>query len=162
MAAIEIGVAQALGVRTFRLDPLPNPDYALDPRRGQYSSVEVMRAFAAAAPAGNQKVVGITNQDLFIPVLTFVFGQAQLKGRLALVSLARLRQDFYSLPPDHSVLVARAVKEVAHELGHTLGLAHCPDRQCAMSVSTDVLQVDSKRAGYCATCAAMLRESEQQ
>lgn len=158
ISAIETGAVRVLGLGVRRLDPLPTPRHAFDARRNQYSSVEVMRAFAAAAPTGDAKVVGICEQDLFIPMLTFVFGQAQLGGRLALVSLARLRQEFYGLPPDHSVLIARAVKEVSHELGHTFGLAHCQDRLCSMSVSTDVRQVDGKHADYCRSCAALVRE----
>lgn len=155
LSAIEEGAARALGVETRRLDPLPDPLYAYDARRAQYSSVEVMRAFAAAAPAGDSKVIGITERDLFIPMLTFVFGQAQLGGRFAVVSLARLRQEFYGMPPDRDVFLGRAMKEVAHELGHTFGLAHCPDKTCAMSLSTDIRQVDGKRAAYCATCASV-------
>jgi archaemetzincin len=155
LSAIESGMSRTLGLETQRLNPLPDPDYAYDTRRRQYSSVEVMRAFLAAAPAGDSKVVGITERDLFIPMLTFVFGQAQLGGRLALVSLARLRQEFYGLPPDCSVFVGRALKEVSHELGHTFGLAHCPDRACAMSVSTGVAEVDWKRAEWCRSCTGL-------
>jgi archaemetzincin len=157
LAAVEAGVATLLEVETRRLAPLPEPSYAFDPRRGQYSSVEVMRAFALAAPAGDSKVLGITERDLFIPMLTFVFGQAQMNGRLALVSLARLHQEFYGLPADRSVLLGRALREAAHELGHTAGLAHCPDRYCAMSLSTDIAQVDRKQAAYCASCKALIR-----
>jgi archaemetzincin len=153
LSAIETGLAALLSVETRRLQPLPDPAYAFDPRRRQYSSVEVMRAFAAAAPPGDSKVIGVTARDLFIPMLTFVFGQAQLGGRLALVSLARLRQEFYGLPPDAAVLRARALTEAAHELGHTFGLAHCPDPLCAMSLSVDIRQVDAKRAAYCASCS---------
>lgn len=151
---------RTLGFELQLLDPLPDPEYAFDARRRQYSSIEVMRVFAGVAPAGDTKVVGITECDLFIPVLTFVFGQAQLGGRFAMVSLARLRQEFYGLPADRDVLCDRAVKEVAHELGHTFGLAHCPSLDCAMSLSTDIGQVDAKRAGYCDSCASALRETE--
>jgi archaemetzincin len=155
LCAIADGLAKLFKVEVKRLPPLPDPEYAFDPRRKQYGSVEVMRAFAAEAPGGDSKVIGITERDLFIPMLTFVFGQAQLGGRLALVSLARLRQEFYGLPPDPGVFTGRALKEVAHELGHTLGLSHCADKLCAMSLSTDIRQVDGKRAAYCQACAVM-------
>ena len=157
ISAIEMGAARFLDAEIRRLEPLPEPGHAFDARRGQYSSVEVMRSFVASIPPGDGKVIGICDRDLFIPMLTFVFGQAQLGGRSAVVSLARLRQEFYGLPPDESVLIGRAVKEVVHELGHTYGLVHCPDRLCSMSVSTDVRQVDAKRAELCVSCAAVLR-----
>ena len=159
LSAIEAGMVRNLGFEPRRLAALPEPDYAYDSKRRQYSSVEVMRAFLAAAPGGDTKVLGITERDLFIPMLTFVFGQAQLGGRLAVVSLARLRQEFYGLPADESVLLGRALKEVNHELGHTFGLAHCPDRNCAMSVSTGIGEVDVKNAAWCASCSSLVRDS---
>jgi archaemetzincin len=157
ISAIEKGTAKVLGVDIWRLGGLPDPVYAYDARRGQYSSVEVMKVFATAAPAGDSKVIGITERDLFIPMLTFVFGQAQLGGRFAVISLARLRQEFYGLPADPAVFLGRALTEVAHELGHTFGLAHCPEKTCAMSLSTDIRQVDGKRAEYCGSCGGRVR-----
>jgi archaemetzincin len=155
--AVEAG-AGWLGITFRRLSPMPDPAYAFDARRGQYNSVEVMQTLGKNTPADGSKVIGVTERDLFIPMLTFVFGQAQLGGRLALVSLARLRQQFYGLPGDQRLLIGRALKETLHELGHTLGLVHCNDSRCAMSLSTGIQQVDRKDARYCGTCARVLRD----
>ena len=78
---------------------------------------------------------------------------------MALVSLARLRQDFYGLPPDAPLLRERAAKEAVHELGHTFGLVHCPDAFCSMSLSSNIQQVDSKSGGLCPACSARIAEA---
>ncbi len=140
------------------LDPLPDPAPAFDPVRRQYNSVHVLRELVATCPPDAHRLVGLTDRDLFIPMLSFVFGQAQLGGQVALVSFARLRQEFYGLPPSGPVFEHRARKEVFHELGHTFGLTHCSDRDCPMSLSTGIAQVDLKSGRYCASCTAMLRE----
>jgi archaemetzincin len=98
-------------------------------------------------------VLGVTEHDLYIPILTFVFGEAQLEARGALVSLHRLRQEFYGLPADSQLLAQRLLKESIHELGHTLGLRHCADYQCAMSPAHAVERIDVKLAEFCAACA---------
>jgi archaemetzincin len=95
-------------------------------------------------------------------VLTFVFGQAQLGGRTGVVSLARLRQEFYGLPPDRAVFAGRAVKEALHETGHMFGLVHCAERGCAMSLATNVRQIDTKQAAFCAPCTARLRRGARE
>ena len=101
-------------------------------------------------------MVGITRVDLFIPVLTFVFGQAQLQGRGSVVSTHRLRNEFYGLPADEDLLVDRTVKEVVHEAGHTLGLTHCPNFECVMHAATFVEEVDLKTERLCGACQALL------
>jgi len=87
------------------------------------------------------------------------FRAGPIAGQVAIVSLARLRQEFYGLAPVKSLLRARAGKEAIHEVGHTLGLVHCPDRTCAMSLSTNIRQVDIKRMEFCSSCDILVRES---
>lgn len=139
-----------------RLAPLPIPEGAYDPKRKQYHSVEIMKMLAQLAPGPEGRIIGVTEADLAIPMLTFLFGQAQLNGPIAVVSLCRLRQEFYGLPPDTVLLRERTVKEVLHELGHTFGLAHCPEPKCPMSLATHVEVVDAKTDRYCERCGLHL------
>jgi archaemetzincin len=156
LACIEAAVAEWFPFPVERLPALAMPESAYDPARGQHRSVEILKALVRAAPAGAVRLLGITEVDLAIPMLSFLFGQAQLDGPVALVSLCRLRQEFYGLPPDPALLRERAVKEVLHELGHTFGLTHCSDASCTMSLSTHISLVDAKGEHYCSRCGAHL------
>lgn len=100
----------------------------------------------------NERILGVTAVDLYIPILTFVFGEAQLRGSCAVVSFHRLRQEFYGLPANSTVLGERLLKEAVHELGHTLPLAHCEDYQCVMSPSHGVERTDLKTSQFCTSC----------
>ena len=141
-----------------RLPQLDIPGTAFDSTRGQYQSVEIMKMLAKAAPRDAFRVLGVTNVDLAIPMLSFLFGQAQFEGPIAVVSLCRLHQEFYGLPEQESLLRERTVKEVLHELGHTFGLVHCSDSTCAMSLATHIELVDSKSEKYCARCGTQLAQ----
>ncbi len=133
------------------------PADSLELRRGQHSSTKILRRILTTAPPGVAKVLGITDVDLFIPVLTFVFGEAQVNGLAAVVSTARLRLAYDERPAPSSLVEARLMKECLHELGHTFGLVHCSDPTCVMSRSNSVLDVDRKRAGFCRDCRQRLR-----
>jgi Peptidase family M54 len=85
-------------------------------------------------------------------ILTFLFGEAQLGGKAAVVSLHRLRDEFYGLPPNILALRERLLKEAVHELGHTLSLPHCEDYQCVMSASHGIALVDLKSSRFCRAC----------
>jgi len=140
------------------LPELAIPETAYDTKRRQYESSEVMKMLAQFAPGDAFRVLGITEADLAIPALSFLFGQAQLNGPIALVSLARLHQEFYGLPADAELLREREVKEVLHELGHTCGLTHCSERKCVMSLATHIEGVDAKSTRYCERCGLRLVE----
>jgi archaemetzincin len=122
-----------------------------DPRRDQYRSDLLIEHLGSVFRA-ETRVLGVTEHDLFIPVLTFVFGEAQLAGRIAVVSSYRLRNEVYGLPEDKPLLEDRLVKEAMHELGHTFGLLHCHNPVCVMQQSTYAEMVDLKPATYCEAC----------
>ncbi len=138
---------------------IPGLEFAFEAARQQYRSMDVLEMLARRCPPDAWKVLALTERDLFVPVLTFVFGQAQLGGRVGVVSLARLRQEFYGMAPNAQILLERVAKEALHETGHMLGLVHCLDRSCAMSLATNVRQIDGKQAAWCSACAARLRQS---
>jgi archaemetzincin len=138
---------------------MPMPAHARDAKRGQYEAIHVLRAVIDTMPADASRVLAVADEDLFIPMLTFVFGQAQLKGKAALMSLARLRQEYYGLPANAPLMYKRAEKEAMHELGHTFGLIHCTEKNCVMALSNSIQQVDGKFAEYCRSCAIILRDS---
>src|SRR5437016_3315020 len=107
------------GVRPDRFDAA----FAHDPRRNQFHSTAILQALQPLA--NGRRILAVTSLDLFVPVLTFVFGEAQLAGNCAVVSLHRLREAVYGLPPNPTLLAERLLKEAVHELGHTFGLRHC-------------------------------------
>jgi archaemetzincin len=101
--------------------------------------------------------MGVTTVDLFVPILKFVFGLAQIDGPCSIISTHRLRPEFHDSTPDRDLFLARIEKTALHELGHGLGLTHCRDRRCAMYSSTRIQDTDFKRADFCPTCAELFR-----
>lgn len=142
--------------------PSFDPELAFDSSRGQYHSRillgQLLRESSAEPPA---RVLGVANVDLFIPVLTFVFGEAQLGDRAAVVSAHRLDNRLYGLPTNPHLLYERLIKEAVHELGHTYGLLHCHDSRCVMASSTYVEEIDLKGDRFCDRCLAALREGRR-
>jgi archaemetzincin len=129
-----------------------DPEFAFHGERQQYHSSEILARMQGCVTADCWRVLGVTGVDLYIPILTFVFGEAQMGGPCALLSLHRLRQEFYGLPEDYALLGERTLKEAVHELGHTLNLTHCDDYQCAMAPSHAVEWIDLKESSLCQPC----------
>ena len=128
-----------------------------DKQRGQYYSTRVLLTLRESFRAtGSAKLLAILPHDLFIPVLTFVFGEAELSGNLAVVSYHRLANERYGMPPDPTLLVERLLKESLHEIGHLYGLVHCFEPGCVMRASTSVEEIDVKSADFCRLCSRVL------
>jgi len=132
-----------------------------DIARNQYNSSLILLQLIKNPPSDALKILGVTEVDLFIPIFTFVFGEAQLDGVGAVVSLHRLNNRFYGLPEDKKLLIERFIKEALHELGHTFGSRHCLRPQCVMNFSTYVENIDQKSAEFCSSCQKNIKIKEK-
>jgi archaemetzincin len=103
-------------------------------------------------PGKDNKILAICDHDAYSSGLNFVFGQAQIDGRVSAIYLPRLRQEFYGLKPDKSLFHQRIVKEAVHELGHIFGMEHCNNQMCVMHFSNSLLDTDIKQNRFCDIC----------
>jgi archaemetzincin len=139
------------------LPPRDLPLSCYDAHRDQYFSTGLIRKILQWAPREALKILGLTPADLFIPVMKYLVGEAQVSGKGAVVSLFRLRPEFYGLDPDRVLYLERIAKEAVHELGHTFGLTHCRDPLCVMNSSCLIGETDCKGTELCTTCHELYR-----
>jgi archaemetzincin len=131
-----------------------NIESAFSVERKQFFSTQLLANAIKLSDNINGKILLLTEFDLYVPALTFVFGEAQLNGKHSIVSLCRLHEEFYSGRSDHNLLLERALKEILHELGHNFGLKHCLNWDCVMHASLSIEEVDIKGNQYCKTCVS--------
>lgn len=123
-----------------------------DPARRQYDGVKILKKVDSQFSNDSAKTLGLFNVDLFIPILTYIFGQAILKGRTGIASLYRFSNERYGMDTNDRFILERFQKEVIHELGHTFGLVHCHIPTCVMRSGTYVEDIDQKSASLCPRC----------
>ncbi|WP_022846552.1 archaemetzincin family Zn-dependent metalloprotease [Desulfurobacterium sp. TC5-1] len=128
------------------------PEYSFDIYRRQFNAELAVKSLPFPDGRNCGVVLGITEKDLFADELNFVFGIAEPFSGRAIISIARLKNSFYNLPEDKELFKLRTLKEAVHEIGHLLGLPHCPNRQCVMSFSNSIIDVDRKSYLFCPKC----------
>ena len=120
--------------------------------RKQYFSTQIIAEAIKLTDEFNGKIIMLTDVDIFVPALTFVFGEAQLNGKHSIISVCRLHEEFYSGISNEVLLLERTIKETLHELGHNFGLRHCSDWDCVMHASNGIEEVDIKGNTFCRKC----------
>jgi archaemetzincin len=123
-----------------------------DPGRRQYDGTKLLKEVGLMFPSESIKTLGLFNVDLYIPILTFIFGQAYLKGHAGIASTYRLKNELYGMRQNEELLRDRFKKVCIHELGHSFGLIHCHTQTCVMKSSTYVEDIDLKRYNLCIKC----------
>lgn len=149
--AARAAIAREYGAPTDLLKKNLDLAAAYHAERNQYHSTALLEQLARIEDRG-ELLVAVAPFDLYIPILTFVFGEAQLGGRCAVVSYFRMTQEFYGLPADERLTATRIAKTAVHELGHVFGLTHCDDYECVMAASHSVEWLDLKGATLCDVC----------
>ncbi len=153
--AIPRGLPVRCEIVPMHLDPAPS----YHAERQQFHSSEILQRMQRLVRPRDWRFLAVAEVDLYIPILKYVFGEAQMGGPCAVVSTFRLRQEFYGLERDDSLLRERLLKEAIHELGHTLQLRHCQDYQCAMASSHSVEWIDLRGNRLCDACRYELESS---
>jgi archaemetzincin len=155
LAPIEDKLAKSFPKTTAQIvdERLPLSENSYDKKRRQYRSNQMLANLQGyAAKSGLSRILGVLDVDIFVPELNFVFGEAAFPGKAALISLWRLKPEFYGEPANAEVLEERALKEAVHEVGHTLGLKHCQHSSCVMHFSNAISDTDIKNSVFCDEC----------
>ncbi|MFZ5570202.1 MAG: archaemetzincin family Zn-dependent metalloprotease [Thermodesulfobacteriota bacterium] len=158
LSAVSLEIQRIFGFSVRIQSLLPNVSFAYDLDRDQYNSTMILQKLDAAAPPEAAKVLGITEVDLFIPILTYVYGEAQLGGKACIVSIHRLSEGISPVNTE-AKFVERITKEAIHELGHTFNLRHCPDHACSMHYCRCIADVDNKSDQLCRYCKILLEDA---
>jgi archaemetzincin len=150
-------LTRVFGVRCAVASAGLDAAFAYDAARNQHHSTRLLERLTREYATGF-RILGVTGHDLFVPVLSFVFGEAQVSGLCAVVSTHRLREEIYGLPADPAILLDRLTKEAVHELGHTFGLRHCDDWTCVMASTNSVERLDIRTASFCERCRPVVEK----
>lgn len=135
--------------------------FAYNSRRRQYYSSKILEEMVRTLPSHALAALLITAEDLYVPQLNFVFGEASPYSKIAIISLSRLQPEFYGLAKDETLFQERACKEAVHELGHVFGLPHCSKKHCVMHFSNSLQDTDFKGDNFCSDCWNMFRKQSQ-
>jgi len=139
---------------------LEEPSYAYHKQKKQYHSTKILKRIHKSGLTGYDRILGIADVDLYVPERTFVFGEADIKKKVAVISLTRLRQRFYDLPEDLTLFRKRIIIEAVHELGHTYGLRHCTNNKCVMFLSKILSDTDQKGDALCSNCKTIMEDNK--
>jgi archaemetzincin len=145
VSVVAANLQTLIGLNAATLPSHPDPEYAYLPLRSQYAAGEIIKALESIDDGARLKL-GIVQCDLCTPILKFVFGESQLGGKAAVISLHRLRDK----APARTYL--RAAKIGLHETGHLLGIGHCRTPDCLMAFVSSLEKLDGLPARFCTAC----------
>lgn len=122
--------------------------------RKQYNSKALLETISIDGASDDfDKILAVMDKDIYAPELNYVFGSVEkIGGGKGIISITRLREEFYHRTSDEELFFKRILKEAVHELGHLHGIPHCGNPECAMHFSYSILDSDNKGDKFCHAC----------
>lgn len=145
-------LASLLGLSVEILHPLEIPQEALNSQRGQYYTTVVLNKLQLLKVDDKERILGIIDEDLYVPAVSYLFGDADPHSKVALLSIYRLKNEFSGFPENEDLVFNRIFKESAYQLGRTLNLENCLNPKCVMYPASRVVDTDLKLAKFCDNC----------
>ncbi len=158
MRHLRIAITEVLGLKVKLLDSQPLPSHTHNLIRDQHHSTQLLEYLLSTDHEEANSVLGVTAVDLYIPIFTFVFGEAQLDGEAAVISMFRPNGGAGGVQPSRQALLSRLVKLALHEVGHNFGLGHCRQPHCLMGFSANLEKLDQKELVFCEYCRVLLAD----
>lgn len=139
------------------------PASARSARAGAYQAHVLLEWLDSLAIPSGGKVMGITEADIVTrkgdrPIWG-ILGMASLDGRCSVVSTYRMRRKWENGGASDALVRDRLWKVAVHELGHTLGLDHCPKIGCLMEDGHGTVKTVDRDTALCDLCASRFAES---
>jgi archaemetzincin len=145
-------LASVWGLAVEILHPMEIPQEAHNPQRGQYYSTVALNKLQLLKADDKERILGLIDEDLYMPAISYLFGDADPLSNVAILSISRLKNEFSGIPENEGLLFDRILKESVYQLGRTLNLENCPNPKCVMYASQKVLDIDIKLPKFCDNC----------
>lgn len=132
-----------------------------DRSKNQFDASAILSCLDIFSRRNEEKrfILLVIGDDIYRPNTRFVFGLSRPATGTAVISAARLKNEYWGLPPDEKMLIDRLSREGAHELGHLLHLNHCDNSSCIMSNPSTLDDLDGKKALLCSECTKKIQKS---
>ena len=134
------------------LKGMKTPPEAYNIIRNQFYAQVILSKIERTKANSREKVIAVCEEDLYLPDENYVLGWSDHLSGTAVVSLFRMRQEFYGLPEDEKKIYPRLFKEAIHQLAHLFELTECRNPKCVNYFSQMMLDIDNKSDRFCDIC----------
>jgi archaemetzincin len=129
------------------------------PARKRYRAERLLTYLNQRMPKNGWRILGLTDVDISTTKDRFpdwgVMGLGELPGTATVISSFRCRKKARN--PAHAI--ERLAKVAVHEIGHTLGLPHCPTHGCLMEDAMGKVTTTDRERDFCLLCRGLAKRN---